>query len=445
MAAMVLASGAAMTPPAMAQPAGGQPTAAQPTTVPPTTLQPPTVQPPGAESPAGQASPAQRAGAAPATTRPGDSSAAAPAAEPATAPTSRRQSFVVAEGNHRVTVRFVGPVGADLTVKAESRRVVVYRAAARGMDAPQEVQAIVNVRTPDIDGAAKVRLTDREVGSLTWDDRLSLEFFGDVTILAVGVEPAPAVPTIYLAGDSTMVDQANEPWTGWGQMLPLFFKPTVAVANHAESGRSLQSFRGDRRLDKILGTLGAGDYLFVQFGHNDQKESGEGVGPFTSYKQSLEEYVAAARERGATPVLVTSMYRRRFDSAGLLQDSLGDYPAAVRQVAQEQGVPLIDLHAMSGRLFQAMGPQGTQRAFVFYPADTFPNQPEALTDNTHFNAYGGFELARCVVEAIRTSGLPLAGELNHHATPFDPATPDPVESVRVPASAPRELVRPEGS
>jgi lysophospholipase L1-like esterase len=173
-------------------------------------------------------------------------------------------------------------------------------------------------------------------------------------------------------------------------MLPRFFNDTIVVANHAEAGLSLRSFRGDKRLDKILSELKSGDYVFIQFGHNDMKEKGEGIGALTSYKTDLESYVAAIKDKGATPVLVTSMYRRRFSSEGQLEDSLGDYPLANRQVAREQAVTLIDLHEMSGRLFVALGPEQSKRAFVHFPANAFPNRPEALKDDSHFSNYGAY-------------------------------------------------------
>jgi lysophospholipase L1-like esterase len=250
---------------------------------------------------------------------------------------------------------------------------------------------------------------------------------------------------VYIAGDSTVTDQGGEPYTGWGQVLPRFFSDHVAVSNHAESGRALYSFRGERRLDKILSTIKPGDYLLIQFGHNDQKNKAPGSGAFTTYKADLEQYVKAAREKGATPVIVTPMYRRRFDSAGKLENSLGDFPAAARKIAGEQKVLLVDLHEMSGKVFQALGEEGSKQAFLFYPAGTVPGQDKEIKDNSHFSAYGAYELARCVVEAIRTSDLPLAKRLAGDVRPFDPSHPDDPGSVNIPRSPARAASRPEGS
>jgi lysophospholipase L1-like esterase len=327
-------------------------------------------------------------------------------------------SVHVAEGNYRVTVTLEGgAAGAVTTVKAELARLMLENVrVAPGESVTRSF--IVNVRTPAIAGGGEVRLKDREktTEAAAWDDQLTLEFIGPRAALGVvDVAPAGGVPTLYLAGDSTVTDQPREPYNSWGQMLPRFFKPEIAVANHAESGESLRSFIGERRLDKILGLIRPGDFLLVQMGHNDQKEKGEGVGAFTTYKASLKRFVAEARARGARPILATSMHRRTFDAQGKITNSLGDYPEAVRQVAREDGVPLIDLHAMSQTLYEAWGPEASVNAF-------------APGDGTHHNRYGSYELAKCVVEAIRRQKLELARYIVDDFAGFDPAHPDPMET-----------------
>jgi lysophospholipase L1-like esterase len=278
----------------------------------------------------------------------------------------------------------------------------------------------VNFRTPRIATGGQVRLKDREQGVLHWDDKLTLEFNNTRPCLcALEIARADDAVTVYLLGDSTVTDQPREPWNSWGQMLPRFFKAGVAVANHAESGESLKSSLGARRLDKVLSTLKAGDYVLIQFGHNDQKERGENVGAFTTYKADLKRYVAEVRKRGGIPVLVTSMHRRTFDADGKITNSLGDYPEAVRQAAGEEKVALIDLHAMSKPFYEALGPENSKKAFV---------------DNTHHNSYGSYELARCVVEGIKQNKLDLAKYLADDVRPFDPGKPDPLDRFDVPAS-----------
>jgi lysophospholipase L1-like esterase len=337
------------------------------------------------------------------------------------------------EGNYNVTVILGDQAGeSTTTVKAESRRLMLEKVrTARGEFATRTFT--VNIRNSQIGSrpGGQVKLKAREQGVLHWDDKLTLEF-NDTRPCVCGLEinRVDDAVTVYLAGDSTVTDQPREPWNSWGQMLTRFFKPGVAVANHAESGEALRSFTAANRLEKVLSTIKAGDYLFIQFGHNDQKERGEGVGAFTSYKQSLKYFVAEARKRGAFPVLVTPMNRRTFDAGGKITNSLGDYPDAVRQTAREEGTPLIDLNAMSKPFYEALGPKDSKKAFV---------------DNTHHNNYGSYELARCVVEGIKANHLGIAPFLVDDLPPFDPAHPDPIDRVDIPASPQRTFVKPEGS
>lgn len=355
-------------------------------------------------------------------------------------------SVALPEGNYNVTVTLGDAKEASsTTIKAESRHLMLEKVeTTAGKFATRTFT--VNVRTPKIPTGGQIHLKQREVGDLNWDDKLTLEFNGaHPRVDTLEIAPAPNAVTVFITGDSTVTDQSDEPWSAWGQMLPRFFKPGVAVANYAESGESLRSTLGARRLDKVLSMMKPGDYLFIQFGHNDQKEHGEGVGAFTTYKADLKYFVAEARKRGGLPVLVTSMNRRRFDTNGKIVNTLGDYPEAVRRTASEDSVPLVDLNAMSKTLFEALGPQGTLKAFVHYPAGTFPGQAAELKDDTHFNAYGAYELARCVVEGIKADKLGLTKFLTDDVPAFDPAHPDPVSAWDLPASPASSAVKPEGS
>jgi lysophospholipase L1-like esterase len=352
------------------------------------------------------------------------------------------------EGNYRVTVTLGDSGGESLTVvKAELRRLMLEKVQT----APKQVVTrtfTVNTRTPMIPGGAKVRLKDREreTAVRNWDDRLTLEFNGSRPCVGgVEITPADNAVTVYLLGDSTVTDQPGEPWAAWGQMLPRFFNDSVAVANHAESGESLRSSAGAGRLNKVLSSLKAGDYVFIQFGHNDQKDKSEEAGAFTTYKADLKRYATEIRNKSGIPVLVTSMHRRRFDSDGKIVDTLGDYPEAVRQTAREEKLTLIDLNVMSRSLFEALGPDGSLKAFVHYPANTFPGQSTELKDNTHFNPYGAYELAKCIATGIRT-GIPgLAKHLTPDFTTFDPARPDSLASWQWHASPARAAAKPDGS
>ncbi|UQZ32688.1 GDSL family lipase [Paenibacillus sp. PK3_47] len=214
--------------------------------------------------------------------------------------------------------------------------------------------------------------------------------------------------TLFLAGDSTVTDSSEDgfPFCGWGQMLPSFFKHDVAVANHAQGGRSSKSFIAEGRLDAIMEELKEGDYLFIQFGHNDQKtDEARHTDPSTTYPEYLLKYIEAARSRNATPVLITSVHRRYFDAAGKLKDTHGAYLEAVRKLAEEEGVTLIDLAEKSRRLFEELGPEGTKSVFLWGAPGEWMNLSGGVQDNTHFQERGGLRIAELVVEGIRENHL----------------------------------------
>ena len=343
-------------------------------------------------------------------------------------------SVALPEGNYNVTVTLGDVIGeTTTTIKAELRRLMLEK--ARTQAGKFETRTFtVNVRVPQVAGGGEVKLKDREktLEAWAWDEKLTMEFNNTRPVInAIEITRVEDVPTIYLLGDSTVCDQPLEPYSSWGQMLPRFFKPGIAIANHAESGESLRSSLGARRLDKVLSLIKPGDYLFIQYGHNDEKEKGEGIGAFTSYQADLKRFVAEARQRGASPVLITPVQRRTFDAAGKITNSHGDYPEAVRHVAKEENVPLIDLHAMSTLLYEAMGPEKCKLAFK-------------EGDGTHHNNYGSYELAKCVVEGIKANKLGIVKYLMPDTPAFDPNHPDPWESFNLPASPQRATVAPEG-
>lgn len=346
-------------------------------------------------------------------------------------------SFPVPEGNYRITLMLGGKDASLVTVRAEARRLMIEKLPiAAGKTVTRAID--INVRLPEFnkpDGTpARVRLKPREIGNLDWDPKLTLEFNGDHPAFhSLTIEPlngAKAEPVIYLAGDSTMVDQDVEPWASWGQMLPRFFLPGVVVANHAESGESSASFISEQRFAKIMSLLKPGDWLFVQFAHNDQK-----LGPAfpDRYRQIMTDFVNQVRAKGATPVIVTAMNRDMWDSDDAhIKDTLAPYPQISRDIAAATSAALIDLNAMSKTMFEAMGHAGADKAFMHFAANTFPGQEAAISDNTHFNSYGAYELARCVVQGIRNDRLPLAKYLAPSVPTFDPATPDPFAGFSLP-------------
>jgi lysophospholipase L1-like esterase len=351
----------------------------------------------------------------------------------------------VAEGIYEVTIEFgASDIASVTTVKAEARRLLALNVAvAKGRSVTQRF--LVDVRRPEYTGG-RVALKSRESGNPTWDQQLSLEFLGATARAQImSVTPAPATTVrIFLAGDSTMTDQANEPYVGWGQAFPLFVGERAVVANHAESGRALRSFQAEHRLDKILAQLRKDDFVLIQFGHNDQKEKGEGVGAFTTYTKRLRDYLDAIQAKGGKPVLLTAVARRRFDDKGQVTESLGDFPEAVRRVAKERSIPLVDLNASSKQVYQALGVEKSKLALLHYPAGTFPGQTEPLKDDTHFSAYGAYEMARCVTEGIRQGVPELAAFLAPSVQPFDPLHPDEPGQVAILASHLVKGDKPEG-
>ncbi len=349
------------------------------------------------------------------------------------------------EGNYEVKITFGDRKGSSVnTVKAESRRLMLEKVVT-GKGKFKTDSFVVNVRTPRINQEESIRLKSREIGYLNWDDKLSLEFNNSRPCIdAIEIKEVKDVITVFLAGNSTVTDQEKEPWSAWGQMLPVFFTDKVVVTNYAESGEALKSFVWENRLKKIMSVIRPGDYLFIQFGHNDQKTNSSAyVEAFTGYKDLLKQFIQEARDKGAKPVIVTSMQRRSFDENGKVINTHGNYPEAARQVAREEHVPLIDLHAMSTDLYEALGVEGSKRAFVHYPANSFPGQEKALADNSHHSTYGAYELAKCVVEGIKAN-IPNLAQYLHVVPPFDPKHPDPFSQWKLPVSPSFEMIKPEG-
>jgi len=354
------------------------------------------------------------------------------------------------EGNYNVKVMLGDAKGISVTtIKTECRRLMVEKAVtAMGIFVTKEFT--VHVRDSIIRGGSvdKVRLKPREINYLHWDDKLTIEFNNtNPKVCSIEITPVTNVPVIFLAGNSTVVDQAEEPWAAWGQMFPSFLKPgKVCVANYAESGETLKAFKGEKRLDKIWSLAKGGDYLFIEFAHNDQKQGSSHLDPFTTYKETLKEWISEARKRNVTPVLVTSMHRRSFDSStGKIRNTLEDFPEAMRQTGKEENVTVLDLNAMSKVLYEAWGPEKSLKALVHYPANTFPNQPKELKDDTHFNSYGAYELAKCIVEAVRRSDLPINSFISSEYRKFDPSKPDAVELFSMSASTFTAIVKPDGN
>jgi lysophospholipase L1-like esterase len=362
-------------------------------------------------------------------------------------------SVKVPEGNYNVKVILGDKNGtSDVAVRAECRRMMINRLQTKKGEV-KTVEFTLHIRDSLIRNASgvysKVRLKPRERVYFHWDDKLTLEFNGpQPKVDAIEITPATSnVVTMFLAGNSTEVDQAEEPYSAWGQMIPSFFVPEkVVVANYAESGEALSSFIAERRFEKELSLMKAGDYAFVQFGHNDMKQRGPGVGAFTTFKKDLKYFIAEVKKKGAIPVLVTSMQRRSFDSAtGKIRETLGDYPEATRQTAKEENVALIDLNAMSKTMYEAWGPKESVKAFVHFPANTFPGQTKPLADDTHFTPFGAYEISKIIVKGIRQNVPALAKFIKPGTPDFNPAKPDNFSSFYWPYSPSTASVKPDGN
>ena len=355
-------------------------------------------------------------------------------------------SVRVPDGNYKVTVRLGSRKQAGITtVRAESRRLFIESVPTKKKEFIERT-FIVNKRNTHIDGNEYVRIKPREKRKLNWDDKLTLEINGSAPVCeSITIEPADTtVTTVFLCGNSTVVDQDNEPWASWGQMIPYFFDTNVCIANYAESGESANTFIAAGRLKKALSQMKKGDYLFMEFGHNDQKQKGPGKGAYYSFMTSLKTFIDEARLRGAHPVLVTPTQRRSFDPDGHIRDTHEDYPEAMRWLAEKENVPLIDLNEMTRTLYEAMGVEPSKRAFVHYPAGFYPGQTQDFADNTHFNPYGAYEIARCIVEGLKTQVPDLARHLKPFPT-FDPAHPDNPDYFHWDDSPFTEIEKPDGN
>lgn len=243
--------------------------------------------------------------------------------------------------------------------------------------------------------------------------------------LTAAAPHVPGVVTIHLAGDSTMAPKlaAKRPETGWGEMLADFFDSTsVRVVNHARNGRSTRTFISEGRWKEITDSLRAGDYVFIQFGHND--ESRDKVDRYTSpadYRANLVKFVDETRAKNANPVLLTPVMRRRFDARGAVRDTHGEYPDIVRSVASEMHVPLIDMHRKTEMLLQLFGPQASTALFLQLAPGENANYPNGIQDNTHFSPFGARIVASLAVEGIREAGLGLTSFFRKIPDPQAPA------------------------
>lgn len=356
-------------------------------------------------------------------------------------------SVQVPDGNYRVVVtlgtkKFAG----NTTVRAESRRLFIENEPTRKGET-KTISFLVNKRSTRINDKESVRIKERERTKLNWDNLLTLEITGDrQAVTQITIDPDTLCPTVFLCGNSTVVDQDDEPWASWGQMITRWFTDSVCFCNLAESGETASTFISAGRLKKGLSMMKPGDYIVMEFGHNDQKQRFPGAGAYYNFATSLKTFVDEARKRGATPIFITPTQRRSFDAEGHIRETHADYPEAMMWLAEREQCPLIDLHQMTRTLFEAMGEEGSKRAFVHYPAGSYPGQTQAFADNTHFNPYGAYQIAKCVIEGLIDAQIPFTRYLRpEYPINYDPACPDEPSTFHWVDSKRIDLVKPDGN
>ena len=345
-------------------------------------------------------------------------------------------SIKLPEGNYDVKFT-LGDAKAEstTTVKAELRRLMIAQLHLGAGEYAQPT-ITVNIRTPLIAGTnQKVGLKARETTTeaIAWDNKLTLEFDDKApAISAIEISPSQG-PTVYLMGDSTMCDQPTEPFNSWGQSITNWFKPGVAVSNQAESGDSLPGAVGSR-MAKMMSTMKKGDYLFVQFGHNDMKGAGE---PPARYEQLLTQVVTQVRAHGGTPIIVTPVSRKTFGADGKITDSFvangGSYVLAAKDAAKVNNAIMIDLNGLSAQVYEAIGKANAGVLFA---------RP---TESTHHSDYGSYEMSKCMIQGIIDAKLPLADYVKSDWKTFDPSKPDPFSSFTIPRDGAANGETPLGS
>ena len=324
-------------------------------------------------------------------------------------------SVKVPEGNYRVTATLGDATGgSDTTIRTESGHIMaVDLKTAPGKFLTRTFYA--NVRRPQITppppqnapGGTMVHMfLAGEAEARHWDEKLTIEFNGArPRLAALEIVKDDKVPTIFLAGDSTVGDPRRGPGGNWPTQLCQFLKPEVAVCNSAEGGETTKSFITGQRLDKVLSQMKAGDFFLVQFAHNDSKPQWPQsyTEPATTFKAYLGVFLAETRRRGATLVLVTPMERRGNG------DTVGPWARAMREFAKDNNVPLIDQWTMSKQMWTALG----------------ANVGTAFADQTHLSGYGGYLLAKNIVRGIKANVPELAKFIAEDYQDMDPAKPEP--------------------
>jgi len=219
--------------------------------------------------------------------------------------------------------------------------------------------------------------------------------------------------TVHLVGDSTMSEKAADehPETGWGMPFADRFDDAVTVENYARNGRSTRTFLEQGRWEPVVRNLSEGDYVFVQFGHNDEVPTKEQHTTEENFVANFEKFVAETREHGGIPVLLTSIARREFDESGEPIDTHEVYAELTREVAQSRDVPLVDMDERSRALLRELGPDESKSLFNHLSPGDHPNYPDGVTDDTHFSEHGAARMADLVLDGVAELDLELAAHV----------------------------------
>ncbi len=209
---------------------------------------------------------------------------------------------------------------------------------------------------------------------------------------------------LFLVGDSTMADKdypEDNPERGWGMVLPSYFNDNVIIENHARNGRSTKTFITEGRWDFLMSRISKGDYVVIQFSHNDEVETKKSFTPLPDFKSNFKKFVLDVRSKGANPILCTPVARRKFDSIGNLEDTHPIYPKAIKEVSKELKVPLINMEKKSEAVLRKYGVEDSKKLFMHIEPGIWKKVPNGKIDDTHFVEKGAMEMAGCFVEGIK--------------------------------------------
>lgn len=319
-------------------------------------------------------------------------------------------SVALPQGNYEVTfILGDGENESETTVWAENRKLMLDRITLAGGVFSRQTVSLRRMETRSMDGSVTMSIKDREKDYRTWDKKLTFVISGKAPAVAgIEIKRNDNVTTLWLCGNSTVVDQITAPWAGWGQMAPGFFKSSLAIANYAESGLTASGFYSMKRLAKILAEVKKGDFVTVQFAHNDQKNQND----VNNYETTLTKYANEIKAKGATPLFVTSTARQNETDP---KTAVGGLPERMRALGKKLGVTVLDLNQHSITLGKALG--GNKEKMYMYTA----------SDKTHFCEYGAYELARANIEEIKAKVPELAKHLRDDHEAFDSSKPDPLD------------------